>query len=260
MYYFDPRRLARPIAASSIAHLLALSARANIPWKSFCFTITIRVLMADDYLHSDDFLADFAGGKEIAFRALYEEYFAKLTTAADGIINNYMEAEDIAIDVLYRLMTGYKKFNDGPLTVNRLKNHLYLAVRHRCFDYLDSFRRTTSASQKDAADALDNLYVESVEDSIVYAEGIARLTEVLEGLSEERRKALNLVYFENKKVKDAAAEMEVPLSTFHHIRTRAFQEISKKMPGKKSPTSLLLLLIYLSSILRSIAVVLLAHY
>lgn len=213
-----------------------------------------------DYIHSDEFLRDFASGKEKAFRALHREFFAKLTTAADNIISNYMEAEDIAIEALYRLMIGYGKYTYGSLSLNHLRNHLYLSVRNRCFNYLESFRRTTSAAQQDAAETLDHLYEDSVEESMVYAEGIARLREIVDGLSEERRTALELVYYENKKVKDAAAKMDVPLRTFHDIRSRAFQEITRKLPGKEMPTSLLVLLLGLSSILASGLVVLLSHY
>lgn len=216
--------------------------------------------MPDDYLHSDDFLSDFAGGKEKAFQALHQEYFAKLTMAADGIIKNYMEAEDIAIEALSRLMIGHKKFKYGAFTADRLKNHLYLSVRNRCFNYLESFRRTTSAAQRDASETLQDLCTQSVEEVIVYGEVIARLKEVLRGLSEEGRKAVELVYFENKKVKDAAAEMDVPLTTFKRIRARAIEDISRKLPGQQSQTSLLLLLIYLSSVLTSAVVVLVVHY
>jgi len=197
-----------------------------------------------DYIHSDEFLADFAGGREKAFRALHREFFAKLTTMADSIVRNYTEAEDIAMEALSSLMIRHKKYPYGSFTLMRLKNHLYLSVRNRCFDYLESFRRTTSAAERDATETLNRLPVASVEESMLYAEVVAQLKEVLDGLSEERRTALELVYFENKKVKDAAAAMEVPLSTFHHIRTRAFQEISRKFPGKEIPLSILILLIF----------------
>jgi len=202
-----------------------------------------------DYIHSDEFLADFASGEERAYRALHREFFAKLTTAADGIIKNYTEAEDIAMEALYRLMTGHKKFAGQVLNLERLKNHLYLSVRNRCFNYLKSFRRTTSAADKDFSETLSDADVGSVEEEMVFAEGIARLREILEGLSEEKRTALQLVYYENKKVKDAAAEMALPLTTFKRIRARAIEEISRKMPGQKLPTTLFLLLFYLSSIL-----------
>ena len=95
---------------------------------------------------------------------------------------------------------------------------------------------------------------------MAFAEGIARLPEILAGMSEERRSALQLVYLEDKKIKDAAAEMSMPLSTFHRLRIRAIQELSEKLPKEKLPTSLLVLLIYLSSILTCAILVLYSHY
>lgn len=159
-----------------------------------------------DYIHTDEFLADFASGKERAFRALHQEFFAKLTTTADGIVKNYMKAEEISIDSLVRLMKGYQNFADGSLSFNRLKNHLYLSVRSLCFDHLRSSSRTTCATGRDVTETLGNIYDEgNVEGSVAYAEFIACLHEILDGLPEERRMALQLKYFKKEEGKGCSS-------------------------------------------------------
>lgn len=199
-----------------------------------------------EYIHTKEFLLDFANGESQAFKALHGAYFPKLTAVAHKIVRNYCEAEDIAIEALSRLMIAHSKYVYGSFTLDRLNNHLYLSVRNRCLNYLTSFRRTTRANDKEVEQTLNGAYVESVEESMIYGEVIAHLSKALEGLPQERRMALELVYYEDKKVKDAAVQMDVSLSTFKNIRQRAFKDISQKVPGREIISSLLVFLTWFS--------------
>jgi RNA polymerase sigma-70 factor (ECF subfamily) len=187
-----------------------------------------------DYLHTDDFLRDFAAGKERAFKALFDEYFPRLTLFAHNITSDYAEGEDIASESLTNLMTSYKRWVYGSFTVERLRGHLFLAVRNRCINYLHSFRNKTRAAGTGMLETLSDESMESVEHGATFSEVIALLYEGLKDLPKDKQRALELIFYEKKTYKEAAEAMGLPLSTFKHIRKGGIAAISRKISRQQA--------------------------
>lgn len=212
-----------------------------------------------DYLHTDDFLRDFAEGDPRAFKALFDEYFPRLTVFGHKITRDYHEGEDIASEVLTNCMKSHKRWVYGSFTVEKLGGHLFLAARNKCIDYLRSFRNKIRAGGPELVEALEGEPVETAEEGTLFAEIIAKLYEGLRELPREQQRALELIFYENKSYKEAAEAMGVPLGTFKHIRKGGIDDISRKLSRYELMTSVATLLAFLSKVSMCLQVAFLGH-
>jgi RNA polymerase sigma factor (sigma-70 family) len=200
-----------------------------------------------EYLTSDDFLRDFARGDRKAFGALFDVYFPRLTVFGQKLTRDYQVAEDASSEALTRLMLDYRKWRHGTFTEQQLGAYLFTAVRHKCLDFLRSFRKKTSPTSDDVSEALGGEPVDSVEEAMIFAELVAKLFDGLNDLSKEQRQALELIFYQGKSYEEAAREMGVPLSTFKYIRKGGLTAISKKLTRKELATGLAVMITWFAN-------------
>jgi RNA polymerase sigma-70 factor (ECF subfamily) len=213
-----------------------------------------------DYLLSDDFMRDFACGDRKAFGALFDEYFPKLVVFAKKVTNDYQVAEDIASEALAELMLKHVQWSDKGMTVQRMGGYLFIAVRHKCIDYLRSFRKKTGPNRFEASEVLAGAEVASVEEAIIYSEVVSRIVDGLMDLPREKRRALELVFYQDKSYAEAAQALGVPLSTFKFIRKGGLSQMAKRLTKKDLVTTIAVILACLAKVYFPLFLAVLGHY
>lgn len=162
-----------------------------------------------------------------AFDMLYARYFKLLSVSAYF----YLQDENEAMDIIQNLFLDiwekrlYENFHAD------VKGYLFLAVRNRCFNSLKAKRR-----QQQLRSAYNLLHENDIVDSDIDLQDpnyAANLKQLLEGLKGQRKKALNLVYFQHKKYSEAAEEMGIGINSLKTHLKSALKTLRKTVKSQK---------------------------
>ena len=144
----------------------------------------------------------FLEGDTDAFDEILKTYRDSLVFFIHQYVQDYMAAEDIAIDAFMQLIVHPHRYNFKT----SLKTYLFMMGRSRALDYLRRRKRIIltdwSGTEGEPADFT------SLEDGLLADERKRVVNKALDKLPEDMRAAVHLVYFEQLTYQEAAKVMK----------------------------------------------------
>ena len=147
-------------------------------------------------------------GEREAFATLYDRYSRLVYSVALRVVRNASTAEDILHDVFLQLWQAPDRFDSSR---GNLPAWMAVIARNRAIDRL--------RQQRVSVDPEDTVLYSSCDlgSEVERTTLIGRVREVLRGMPEAQRKAVELAFFEGKTHAEIASEMNEPLGT---VKTR----------------------------------------
>ncbi|MDR1557324.1 MAG: RNA polymerase sigma-70 factor [Tannerellaceae bacterium] len=164
-----------------------------------------------------EWLWDSSLSDEVAFRRMFEYYYANLCIYAKRYIQELETREDIVQDVFCSLWINRKKI-DYSIPVS---NYLVTSVKNHCLNYL---RKAVKQEFNDAAD-IEKLPVYAEEnDSLFLLQELEELfNHTLASLREEYRIAFEMSRMEDKPTTEIAEILGVSVRTVERYRNKAIE-------------------------------------
>jgi RNA polymerase sigma-70 factor (ECF subfamily) len=173
-------------------------------------------------------------GSEQAFTLFYKEHAAKFFYYCTRFIDNDDEAKAIVDEQFARMWEKRTKFK----TVNDLRAYMYASLRNACFRYLKVAKEGADPNSP----AVEALAVEeSIDHQMVRTELMNALYERIQQLSPQKREVMELLYFQDMTIAQAAEKMGISEEAVRQNKHRALTELRHKAITDK----LLLLCLFL---------------
>jgi len=162
-----------------------------------------------------------------AFDELYLKYFKLLSANAFFFLKDENEAKDMVQSLFLDIWEKkqYEHFH------NDIKGYLFLAVKNRCLNYLKS-QKVKSARDESVKYLQKEQSAEPGEhtDSIHQEEQLRKLLSEMKG---QKKSALTMVYFKEKKYSEAAEEMGISVNSLKTHLKSALKTLRMGMINKK---------------------------
>lgn len=159
-----------------------------------------------------------ASGDERALGTLYDRHASLVFTLASGIIGRDDDAEEVTEDVFIQIWSAADRFDQER---GSLKSYLVTMTRSRALDRLRSQKRRRSAYDRaavgDTGVAAGPGEPEPTDRRAEQSEVRGRVSEALDILNEDQRRAIELAYFEGLTQSQIAERLGQPLGT---VKTR----------------------------------------
>jgi RNA polymerase sigma-70 factor (ECF subfamily) len=153
------------------------------------------------HLLTDDLLLRLLqASDEHAFRELYQRYWKKLFTTACYKLKSKEAAEEIVQNIFVSLWE-----KRATLQVESLENYLYIAVKYKVINYVESLM-VRQAGQKQLA---GNTTDESTEATIMINDLHAAIQQALTQLPAKTREVFTMSRFEKYTVREIARHMNL---------------------------------------------------
>jgi RNA polymerase sigma-70 factor (ECF subfamily) len=171
-------------------------------------------------------------GSVHALRALFEEYGDELTYLANSIVGDMAAAEEITDDVFIRFWElAHKPFG----STEEIYDWMVLETKRDALE----FRKAKEAKAFDEEyylalaeeGAAYNLSL-SQEDLLVFAKLLKGVRFALEGLGEQQQTVI-LLGLDGLSTTQIAKVMNISPQTVRNYRTKAIQNIRKRLPGSR---------------------------
>lgn len=185
-------------------------------------------LMAQE---SDDFLLMAIGGRNRKAAAqagteLVRRHLSYIVYICQQKLGNRAEAEEAAQDVF---ISVWKKAGSWQSGNAKVTTWLYRIAVNRCIDIL---RRRKSTTDIDAiAEPADER--EDLEASLMLADRNRQLRNALNALSDDQRRAIELVYYGETKQAEAAAQLGITLAALESLLRRARAKLNDELTPMK---------------------------
>ena len=153
-------------------------------------------------------IAGIRGGEESAMAMLYHQYAQIVYSVALRVLGDTAAAEDVMQEVFMQLWRNPQAFNGSR---GSLGAWLAVITRHRSIDLLR--RRKTETDIDDVVVTVDACIDEETDKHAC----LAKIRDVLSGLPEEQRTAMEMSFFEGMTHAEIAKKTGHPLGT---IKTR----------------------------------------
>ena len=144
----------------------------------------------------------FKRGEVTAFEAVFKRYFKQLRLEAYLLLKDQKDAEDL-VQELFIDIWNRELYRNVQHTIGA---DLHTAVRNKCFNFIEKQKRL----QKKAQDWSPPVTLAPDEKDISLP---AVLQSALNKLPDQRLRAFTLVYMEDKKYEEAAAEMGITINS-----------------------------------------------
>jgi RNA polymerase sigma-70 factor (ECF subfamily) len=146
-------------------------------------------------------------GDRNALTGLYERYSSVMLGLGVRILGARAEAEDVLHDVL---VEAWKKAATYDETRGTVRSWLLLRMRSRCLDRKKSPRLARGQELDEATER--KLEAPAAKEPKLGTERRI-LREALDGLTEDQRRPLELVYFEGRSIAEVAEALSLPVGT-----------------------------------------------
>lgn len=163
----------------------------------------------------------------VAWQHIYECYYSHLRYFAFGLIQNEMEAEDIALETFCKLWRLIDRFDN----VNNLRAFLYVTVRNNCFDYL-RHRQHVLAAQKEILlrdDTVESYCQHFGHDDALVAQLIG---ECIDQLPQQARRIFKMFYYDELSTAQIAITLGMAEQAVRNNKTRAVNLLKEMLFNK----------------------------
>lgn len=147
-------------------------------------------------------LQAFKKGDITAFEAAFKRYYKQLRVEAFLLLKNQKDAEDLVQELFLDIWNKQLYRN----VQHTLGAYLHMAIRNKCLNYLEKEKRV----QKKAQAYNPSLTIQPEERELSLP---PFFQSALNKLPAQRLKAFTLVYMEEKKYEEAAAEMGISINS-----------------------------------------------
>ncbi|MRG47680.1 sigma-70 family RNA polymerase sigma factor [Chitinophaga sp. SYP-B3965] len=167
-------------------------------------------------------------GDKSAFKDLFDKYFDALLITALQYCKEPNDAQDIVQEVFVAFWENNqfdKMINDAAL-----RGYLFKTLRNKCLDKLDAQKRL-----QHNLDAYAYCQREDTEEFTLEAPGPMwhDLAKGLKMLPPQTLKVVQMVYFNQKKQKEAAYELDLSPNTIRNQLVRAMRLLRKNLEAGK---------------------------
>ncbi len=161
-----------------------------------------------------DTIEDFKKGKQEAIEAVYHYYKPLLVNFVLTFIKDAEEAEVIFHNVFLKILRRKKELNSAQA----IRPYVFTITKNEVRDY---FKRL-SLSRKKATEYYEGRIESSVDLKIEEEALLNKLEEAMEMLTEQRKKVIQLSYFDNLSYQEIADRMLISKNTVknHLIKAR----------------------------------------
>jgi RNA polymerase sigma-70 factor (family 1) len=160
-------------------------------------------------------------GKQIAYKALYDQYYQPLFYTSYNIVHNTQEAEDIAIISLNKLFQQHTQFK----TIGQLRTWLFLTARNKCIDTLRSKKGCQQILTQFENDVAELASFNDELDAML----IEHLFQIMEQLPTKSKQVIKLKYFEGLKYQEIAAQLNISPRTVENLLRYALNILRNKI-------------------------------
>lgn len=164
-------------------------------------------------------LSGFYDGDENAYRQLFDYFYPALFNFAQKLVDDTEEAKDIVLHTFQKLFERNKFFE----TEANIKAFLFITARNNSLNFLYAQKRQTQL-QRDFVRDMNNDVLLRYEYGMM-DELVDRVTASVENLPEECRKIFKLLFFEEMKPAEVAAELQISVSTVYVQKNRAIKAL-----------------------------------
>ena len=174
-------------------------------------------------LNDTELMTAIAAGDAKAGSVFISRHLSYVSSICRHYLNNEAEAEEAAQDVF---ATIWKKADQFSQRDAKVTTWLYSVTRNRCIDILRRQKPTQDIDGLEFADSSDNAEVLQQK-----SEQARLLRAAMEGLSDDQKAAIELVYYRETDQKAAADELGMTLAGFESVLRRARQKLHGQLRG-----------------------------
>ena len=175
---------------------------------------------------------DFEKGDNNAFVRMYREYFHRLLHYAEKIVGDSADAEDACTEVFVKLWERRemeRRAGKIPGIIN-IESYLYMAVRNSCLSLIRD-RQKSERDQKEF-DYLELTLRNDYPFHDVVAVYIENLQKEIAALPEQRRRVIELCYFQGLTNEEIAKKLAITVQSVYNLKNKALQQL--RLPATKS--------------------------
>ena len=162
--------------------------------------------------------------KKAAFQTLYEMYVQKMYQIAFRITGNEVSAEDMVHETFLSLTKHMDKLDN--VQSRRTWNYILTALKHHCFDLLEKQKRVAPYCDEDDVRVPGE---SGPEAELIGQEQKALIADLVCRLSYPYKEVLYLQYYNEMKVKEIAALLQIRPDYVRQVARRAKEQLRKKM-------------------------------
>ncbi len=161
------------------------------------------------------------GGDECAFNELYHLYKEPAIRFCNSIIKDIEESENLIQEVFIKIWDRKEGINPD-LNFN---SYLFTIIRNRVYDYLKEVKKNEFVKER----YWQNIKHYQNEEPELKEQRIVRIKEAIKGLTEKRRRIIQLNYEEGKSYEEIAAIMNISKNTVKNQLVKAKQIIRTEL-------------------------------
>ncbi|TMI94622.1 MAG: RNA polymerase sigma-70 factor [Bacteroidetes bacterium] len=168
-------------------------------------------------------LISFCNGKQEGFNYFFDTYYKSIYFFACKYVKDSAAAEDIAENSFIKLWEKREQMGSE----SGLRGYLYKTVYHGCLRWIENEKRKEKVYRvyKESMDVDESGHVENM----IKAETLRRVKEAMEELPSECRKVFMKLFVEGKSVVEAAAELNVAVSTVKNQKARGIKLLRMRL-------------------------------
>lgn len=163
-------------------------------------------------------------GEKAAFQTLYEMYVQRMYQIAFHITGDEASAEDMVHETFLSLTRHMDKLSD--VQSRRTWNYILTALKHHCFDLLEKQKRVIPYCHEENGYAFGESEPEA---KLIGQEQKEMIADLVCQLSYPYKEVLYLQYYNEMKVKEIAALLQIRSDHVRQIAKRAKEQLKKKM-------------------------------
>lgn len=172
-----------------------------------------------------EIIAKVLQGDTNAFGELVERYHKGLCIYLVNLLNDDMQAEDIAQDAFIRAFDRLETYNSNY----SFSTWLYKIARNLALRYLEN---STKLAPTFDTNMIETPTTESAQDSFQKDEQTASIQKAIASLKPEYQEVINLYYWNGKSYEEISEILDCPVNTVRTWLHRSKESIRKELYGQ----------------------------
>lgn len=173
-----------------------------------------------------ELMESFRNGEDKTLTYFFDLHYKSLCYFAVRLTQDAEQAEDIVSECFLKLWRGRTEFQ----TTQNIKAFLYISCRNACLNHLKYLKR------RNAAQELYFGQLQEGEDTILYqiieTEVLGILSKEIEELPDKCREVFKMIYVDNKKTDEIAADLGISVKTVRGHKARAIELLKTQLLKK----------------------------
>ncbi|HEY4150770.1 MAG TPA: sigma-70 family RNA polymerase sigma factor [Chitinophagaceae bacterium] len=169
----------------------------------------------------------FRQGKADAVQYIYKTHYRPLCAFAGKMVGNQLEAEDIAIDSILKLLEKKERFE----TLSAINSFLYVSVRNACVDFLRAMQRRNNLHR-------EIFYLSAPgEDRVIWEKDRVKIVKEIyvqvENLPPQCREVFKQLFYKRKSSARVARGMGISPQTVLNQKVKAIRFLRTALQKKE---------------------------